>query len=106
MKQKRVPPAPGRTPADPSRRGKSSQGSVAMHFTTEYVDRPYKCSRCKADAVFTAKDQKYTYEVRQANVNQQRQRWPAGVGSSFVWWPVHTLRRVFAWFGLRYRLLA
>ena len=72
MKRKRVPPPPGKTPADPSQWSESSQGSVAAYFTTEYVDEQYKCWHCKASSTFTALDQKYTYEVRKANVNQGR----------------------------------
>jgi hypothetical protein len=72
MKRKPTPPPPGRTPAGPSQWSESSQGSVAAYFTTEYVDEPYKCWHCRADATFTAVDQKYTYEVRKANVNQSR----------------------------------
>jgi hypothetical protein len=72
MKRKPVPPPPGRTPADPNQWAESSQGSVATHFTKEYVDEQYKCWHCGTIATFTALDQKYTYEVRKANVNQHR----------------------------------
>lgn len=72
MKRKTAPPPPGRTPADPGQWSASSQGSVAAQFTTEYVDEHYQCWHCKASATFTAEDQKYTYEVRKADVNQHR----------------------------------
>ena len=73
MKRKPVPPPPGRVPADPGLWSESSRGSVAAYITEEYVDEQYKCWHCKANATFTALDQKYTYEVRKANVNQNRQ---------------------------------
>ena len=72
MKKKVEPPPPGKAPADPSQWSESSQGSVAAYFTKEYVDEPYKCWHCRADCIFSAQDQKYTYEVRKANVNQHR----------------------------------
>src|SRR2546422_3717670 len=72
MKRKAIPPPPNRVAADPTQWSDGSQGSVAAYFTTEYVDEKYKCWHCKAEATFTAADQKYTYEVRKANVNQTR----------------------------------
>lgn len=72
MKRKTAPGPPGRTPADPSRWSESSQGSVAAYFKSEYVDEHYKCQRCRVTTTFTALDQKYTYEVHKANVNQNR----------------------------------
>jgi hypothetical protein len=72
MKRKPVPLPLGRTPADTSRWSDSSLGSVAAHFTHEYVDEHYQCWHCKSDAIFTALDQKHTYEVLKANVNQHR----------------------------------
>jgi len=32
----------------------------------------YSCWHCRASAVFTAEEQRYTYEVKKANINQQR----------------------------------
>lgn len=62
----------GKVPADPGEWSKQSQRSVSAEWTTEYRDKPYKCWHCGADAVFTAGDQKYTYEVRKAQIDQQR----------------------------------
>jgi hypothetical protein len=59
-------------PADPSQWSESSQRSVAAGWTTEYTSRRYTCWHCRADAVFTAADQKYTYEVKKAPIDQQR----------------------------------
>ena len=72
MKRKSSAPPPAKAPADTSQWSKSSQQSVAVDFTTEYVDERYECWHCKASCTFTAQDQKYTYEVRKANVNQSR----------------------------------
>ena len=59
-------------PADPSLWSEQSQRSVAVGWTKEYRDIPYKCWRCNADAVFTAQDQKYTFEVKKAPIDQRR----------------------------------
>lgn len=59
-------------PADPTQWSAESQRSVAADFTTEYRDLPYTCWHCGCSAVFTAIDQKHTYEVKKANINQQR----------------------------------
>lgn len=59
-------------PADPSQWSEKSKNSVAYHFTHEYSDIHYKCWSCKSPSVFTAEDQKYTYEVKKASVDQQR----------------------------------
>ena len=69
MTKKAVPDS---VPADPSRWCETSQRSVAAGWTTAYTDREYKCWHCRADAVFTAADQKYTYEVKKAPIDQQR----------------------------------
>jgi hypothetical protein len=58
--------------ADPSQWSQQSQHSVAFHFTHNYVDKPYKCWRCGASCVFTAQDQKYTFEVKKASIDQRR----------------------------------
>jgi hypothetical protein len=72
MKRKPAPVPAGRVAADPKQWSESSQGSVAAYFTTEYVDEKYKCWHCQAETTFAAADQKYTYEIRKANVNQVR----------------------------------
>ena len=62
----------GIVPADPSKWSAQSQRSVAAGWTTEYKDIHYKCWHCEADAVFTAGDQKYTYEEKKAPIDQRR----------------------------------
>ena len=59
-------------PADPHQWSEQSKHSVAFYFRREYVDQPYKCWRCGAACTFTAQDQKYTFEVKQASINQRR----------------------------------
>jgi hypothetical protein len=59
-------------PADPSKWSDSSQRSVSADWTKEYTSHRYSCWRCRTSAVFTAEDQRYTYEVKKANINQQR----------------------------------
>jgi len=58
--------------ADPEQWSKQSKQSVAFHFKREYVDEPYKCYRCGAACTFTAQDQKYTFEVKKASIDQRR----------------------------------
>jgi hypothetical protein len=58
--------------ADPNEWSEKSKQSVAFHFMREYVDAPYKCRRCDAACVFTAEDQKYTFEVKKASIDQRR----------------------------------
>ena len=51
----------------------ASKRSVEYTFEPRpYVDIPYMCWRCKAPAVFTAEDQKRTYEVQKAHLWQSR----------------------------------
>lgn len=59
-------------PADPHMWSEQSQRSVSADWTTEYRDIKYHCWRCKAAAVFTAQDQKYTFEVKKAPIDQRR----------------------------------
>jgi len=61
-----------RVAADPDQWSKQSKQSVAFHFKREYVDEPYKCYRCGAACTFTAEDQKYTFEVKKASIDQRR----------------------------------
>ena len=62
----------GLVPADPSQWSPASQRSISFHYIKEYRDIAYRCWRCKAEAVFFAEDQKYTYEVKKAPIDQQR----------------------------------
>jgi Probable zinc-ribbon domain len=59
-------------PADPSKWSDKSQHSVSFHWVKEYTDIAYNCRRCKKAAVFSAADQKYTYEVKKAPIDQRR----------------------------------
>ena len=59
-------------PADPSQWSEKSKRSVSFFFTSKYEDREYKCWSCGKLATFTAEDQKYTYEVRKASIDQRR----------------------------------
>ena len=59
-------------PANPSLWCESSQRQVVSEWTEEYRDIRYACWRCKAESVFTAQDQKYTYEVQKAPIDQRR----------------------------------
>ncbi len=59
-------------PADPRLWSEQSQRSVSAGWTTEYRDIEYACWRCGAAAVFTALDQKYTFEVKKAPIDQRR----------------------------------
>jgi Probable zinc-ribbon domain len=59
-------------PADPTQWSESSQKTLSAVFIKEYKDKHYQCWHCRAAAVFSAVDQKYTYEVRKANIDQQR----------------------------------
>src|SRR5262245_59139001 len=58
--------------ADPTQWSEESQRSVSFEWVREYKDIRYSCWNCKRDAVFSASDQKFTYEVRKANINQRR----------------------------------
>jgi len=59
-------------PADPSHWSEKSQHSISAHYVKEYKDIEYNCRRCKRAAVFSAEDQRYTYEVKKASIDQRR----------------------------------
>lgn len=65
---------PDGLPSDPEKWSEDSKGSVAYKFLDPrpYLDRAYCCWRCGAPDVFTAAEQKHTFEVRKANINQAR----------------------------------
>jgi hypothetical protein len=58
--------------ADPSLWSEQSQRSVSVGWTKEYRDIKYQCWRCSSPAVFTARDQKRTFEVKKAPIDQRR----------------------------------
>lgn len=76
--------------ADPNQWSEQSKQSVAFGFKREYVDEPYKCWRCSAACVFTAQDQKYTFEVKKASIDQRRKFCAA------CWSESHRLRTAMA----------
>ena len=59
-------------PADPSKWSEKSQHSVTFHWAKEYLDMPIPVGGCKKVTVFSAADQKYTYEVKKASIDQRR----------------------------------
>lgn len=63
---------PNKLKADPTKWSKKSQRSVAADFTTQYTDIKYRCWHCQAEAIFSAIDQKQTFEIKKANINQRR----------------------------------
>ena len=64
---------PAGVPCDPERWSEESKRSVAFEFPPRpYRDKAYRCGRCGAPDVFTAADQKHAFEVRKANISQQR----------------------------------
>jgi Probable zinc-ribbon domain len=58
--------------ADPTQWSDKSKQSVAYGFTREYTDQPYRCWHCQTDCVFAAQDQKFTFEVQKASIDQRR----------------------------------
>lgn len=61
-------------PANPENWSEKSKQSVAYDFgfRKEYGDIHYQCRRCKKPSIFTAEQQKYTYEVKKAYIDQRR----------------------------------
>ena len=61
-------------PADPSQWSEQSKQTVSylFNFIREYTDKPFNCRRCGAACVFSAEDQKYTFEVKKASIDQRR----------------------------------
>lgn len=67
-------PRPTSVPADQEQWSEASKRSYSYMpgYMRNYEDKPYTCWRCRAACVFTAQDQKYTYEVKKASIDQQR----------------------------------
>ena len=64
---------PAGVPCDPECWSDESKKSVAYSFAPRpYRDKAYLCSRCRNPDVFTAAEQKHTFEVCKANISQQR----------------------------------
>ena len=60
--------------ADPEQWSEKSKQSLPYLFgwRKEYADKPYTCWTCRTKCLFTAQDQKYSYEVKKAYIDQQR----------------------------------
>lgn len=58
--------------ADPEQWSEQSKHSVAYRFMRYYIDEPYKCWRCSEACIFTALDQKYTFEIKKSSINRRR----------------------------------
>lgn len=58
--------------ANPEQWSEKSRQSYSYHYIRDYSDIPYVCMRCRADSVFTAQDQKYTFEIKKASIDQRR----------------------------------
>jgi hypothetical protein len=63
---------PTSVPADPEQWSEKSKLSVAFGFRREYKDQPYNCWHCQVACIFTAQDQKCTFEVKKASIDQRR----------------------------------
>lgn len=67
------PRVPARTvKADPTRYSKQSLQSYGAPLIKKYTDIGYSCWRCKKPDVFTAQDQKHSFEVKQNYIWQRR----------------------------------
>ncbi len=71
---KKQPPPVVVVPANPDLWSDSSKQSYAYQSALhhQYSDRHYTCGLCKQAAVFTARQQQETYEVRKAHIWQDR----------------------------------
>jgi hypothetical protein len=63
---------PSVLPADSTKWSEKSQRTLSADFIKEYTSLHYNCWRCQAASTFTAADQKYTYEVKKAPIDQRR----------------------------------
>jgi hypothetical protein len=79
-KHQRLPKPPAEpdavqtAPADPEQWSEKSKNTMPYQFNwvKVYTDKAYVCWTCKARCVFSATDQKFTYEVRKAYIDQKR----------------------------------
>ena len=58
--------------SDPTQYSKQSLQSYGAHLTKEYADIEYNCWRCRKPYVFTAEDQKHSFEVKKNYIWQRR----------------------------------
>lgn len=72
LKMKKSTHRPSLVTANPEQWSEQSKRSVAYDFRNEYEDIAYNCVRCEAACVFTAEEQKHTFEVKKASIHQRR----------------------------------
>lgn len=65
------PMFPGAVPADPARLAHNNTYDMLPLF---YVDRAFRCRDCGSQELWTAKQQKWWYEVAGGNINSQAVR--------------------------------
>lgn len=63
---------PTSVPADPEQWSAQSKQSYVYFYRRTYEDIPYYCWHCQEASIFTAQDQKYTFEVKKASIDQRR----------------------------------
>lgn len=72
LKKKGAVPVAQAVPADPALWAEKCQDLVAAWFRKEYTDKHYACWSCRVPCVFSAADQKYSYEVKKNHIDQSR----------------------------------
>lgn len=72
VKKNKVKTVSDVAPADPSLWSEKCQELVAAWFRQHYTDKHYACSTCRAPCVFSAVDQKHSYEVKKNHIDQSR----------------------------------
>nr|WP_315478951.1 zinc-ribbon domain containing protein [uncultured Rhodoferax sp.] len=82
--------------ADPELWSDKRKQSYSYHYIGDYLDIRYVCSKCRADSVFTAQDQKYTFETKKASIDQRRSLCGA------CWSEAHRIRAQIADFDARW----
>lgn len=81
---------------DPSQWSAKSRQTLAVFYKKEYEDKKYFCWRCGTPAVFTAEDQKHSYEVSKNHIDQRRILCPS------CWREANTLRKKLSRYQLRW----
>jgi Probable zinc-ribbon domain len=67
------PVSPPSVPANPENWSEASKRSGTYDFPpTEYTDHKYNCTACSQPSLFTAEEQRKTYEERKAYIWQRR----------------------------------
>jgi hypothetical protein len=74
---KNAPPL-NKVPANPDNWSDASKNCGAYHYApSAYADYTYKCQSCSQPAVFSAEEQRRTYEERKAYIWQRRTLCPS-----------------------------